>query len=101
MKRRSFITLASVAPLGLASSVEAGNELDLARQTWRESVNARYSGTFVSEKGGLRLEVSLIDEDDSVTEKIVNTADGEMSVFTFEGVELPRGLRPKDGIIKS
>lgn len=104
MKRRSFIAFASVAPIGLAYSAEdqGGREerLALAREGWSEHTSAVKSGVFVSSEGNLRLEVSLIDDDDAVSEETIKVDGEEEQVFTFEGMKLPRWHRPQDGIIK-
>jgi hypothetical protein len=106
MKRRSFLTLSSAAPLGLCTfasaqqSEEWDKKRDEARAQWQEHEEAVYSGSFKSCEGLLRLEVALIDENDKVTEETIQTPDGEETRYTFQGERLPRRLRPNDGIIK-
>jgi hypothetical protein len=106
MKRRSFFTILSTAPLGLGSVAtaheieESGIKRDKARAQWQEQEEEVYSGTFKSGDGRLRLEVALIDEKDKVKEETILGPDGEETRYTFEGEILPRWLRPTDGIIK-
>lgn len=106
MKRRSFLTLASAAPIGLCASASAHlpeeweTNRDNAQAQWREQEEAVYSGTFESCEGLLRLEVALIDGNDKVAEETIQTPDGQETRYTFEGERLPRWLRPSDGIIK-
>lgn len=101
MKRRSFISLATVAPLSMAHSGEEEDQQEQIRNSWIESRHHVNSGVFFSAEKELRLEVSLIGNDDPVVEKIVKTSDGEESVFWLQGSRLPRWLRPADGIIKN
>jgi hypothetical protein len=69
MKRRSFFTILSTAPLGLGSVAtaheieESGIKRDKARAQWQEQEEEVYSGTFKSGDGRLRLEVALIEQD--------------------------------------
>lgn len=104
MKRRSFLALATAAPIGLAHSAEeqggAEERLERIRAGWSEHTNPVKSGVFTSSEGNLRLEVALIDDDDEFTEEIIKVDDEEEHVFTFEGMRLPRWHRPQDGIIK-
>ena len=106
MKRRSFLTIASSAPLGLCASASAYETeepvatLERALAQWQEHESAEHCGNFESREGRLRLEVALIDDSDKTTEEIVQTADGEETRYTFEGERLPRWLLPSDGIIK-
>lgn len=106
MKRRSFLTITSAAPMCLGISASA-QEVDIpetkeanARAQWQEHEKTFYSGTFESSEGLLRLEVALIDENDEVTEETIQTSDGEATRYTFKGELLPRGLPPMVGIIK-
>lgn len=105
MKRRSFLTLATSAPIGLGAFASAHvpekleTKQDEARVKWQEHEEIAYSGTFETGEGLLRLEVALIAEND-VTEKIIQTPDGEETRYTFEGELLPRWLGPANGIIK-
>jgi hypothetical protein len=106
MKRRSFLTIASTAPMGFGATAlalvtdERETRRDAALTHWREHEEAVYSGIFESREGLLRLEVALIDENDEVTEETIQTLDGEETRYTFAGERLPRWLRPRDGIIK-
>jgi hypothetical protein len=106
MKRRSFLTIASAAPISLGVSAfahepkEWEKKRDQALAQWREHEATVYSGTFVSCEGLLRLEVALIDENDKVTEETIQTVDGDETRYTFEGERMPRWLRPGQGIIK-
>ncbi len=108
MKRRSFLALASIAPIGLAHSAEEEKlstrqqKIETARDMWYEKTVRVKSGVFTSMDGSLRLEVALIDEEkDPVEEKTVQTEDGEMTIYSFKGEELPRWVRPEQGVIKS
>lgn len=107
MKRRSFLALASIAPIGLAHSAEEEElsprqkKIYAAREMWYEKVVRVNSGVFKSMDESLRLEVALIDENDLVEEKTIQTEDGEETIYSFKGEELPRWLSPEHGVIKS
>jgi hypothetical protein len=107
MKRRSFLTITSAAPIGLGVPASA-QEVDKpetkeanTRGQWQEHEKTIYSGTFESSEGLLRLEVALIDENDEVTQEAIQTSNGEATRYTFKGKPLPRWLPPTVGIIKS
>jgi hypothetical protein len=107
MKRRSFLSLASFAPVGFTASASALEPDDWetkrneALTKWREQEETVHSGTFADSKGILRLELALIDGNDKITEEIIPTLDGAERRYSFRGERLPRWLRPEDGIIKS
>lgn len=107
MKRRSFLALASIAPIGLAHTAEEEKisalqkKIEAAREMWQEKIIRVKSGVFTSIDESLRLEVALIDENDQVEEKTIQTEDGELTIYRFNGEELPRWIQPEHGVIKS
>jgi hypothetical protein len=106
MKRRSFLTIASAVPIGFGASAAAQvpeawkSKREEALSHWQEHEEAVYAGTFKSREGLLRLEVALIEENDEVMEKTIQTPDGEETRYTFEGELLPLWLHPGEGMIK-
>lgn len=107
MKRRSFFALASIAPIGLAGAAQQDEErarqkkIDAALVKWYEKTFRVKSGVFESDDGSLRLEVALIDENDAVEERVIETEHGELTIYRFNGEDLPRWVRPEHGVIKS
>lgn len=106
MKRRSFLALAAITPVGLTNAAQKDVETtrrektDAATAIWHEKTLRVKSGVFESDDGSLRLEVALMDENDPVEERIIETEDGELTVYRFDGEDLPRWVSPGDGVIK-
>ncbi|QTN31914.1 hypothetical protein HZ994_06080 [Akkermansiaceae bacterium] len=106
MKRRSFIALATSAPIGLALSAENqeavvfATKLNEAKEAWHGKTEDVESGVFVSTDGNLRLEVSLIGKNEHIEEKSVETEDGVETIYVYNGERLPRWVHPQDGVIK-
>ncbi|MCW1923584.1 hypothetical protein OKA05_13550 [Luteolibacter arcticus] len=101
MKRRTFLSLASVTPVMVPRlQAEPEDHAGTARAAWAETVVRQTSGTFISPEGDLRLEVALITKEDEVIEETVPGDGGPESQYTFRGEKLPRWLQPTDGILK-
>ncbi|HSJ01695.1 MAG: hypothetical protein ACAI34_19505 [Verrucomicrobium sp.] len=86
-----------IPAMGLAATEPEAEDL---YSRWYATVSRLNEAVIKSEEGDLRLEVSLIREEETTFETVIQ-GDSEFQHFSFGQRKLPMHLRPEDGMLKT
>ncbi|WP_050029710.1 hypothetical protein [Verrucomicrobium sp. BvORR034] len=99
MKRRAFFAMSGVVP-AISMAVQDPAESPDLWTRWSEKLERPTDSVFQSTEGRLRLEVSLIREEETTSETY-KVGDSEFVRYSFGDRRLPDTLHPTDGVLKT